>query len=147
MLLLLVCSFILLLLLLFLLVCWVPLPVRVRFRPSLLVSLLSLLLFLLDPAVASVSPRFTAQPSSLPPPSVAPKVPQASPSASFAATSYSHPTGLHVSVGSYPDTSGTSDYSPDNVLHYADDDVRSSKDDSDYNFRQGCVFQKLSRSD
>ena len=91
----------------------------------------------LDPMV---SPQFAAPPSSLPPPSVAPKVPRSSPAASFASTSSSRSVGPCVSVGSHPGTSHTSDYSPDDVLRYADDNVHSSKGESDSAFRQGCVL-------
>ena len=57
------------------------------------------------------------------------KVPQSSPSASFAAAS-SRSAGSHVSLDSHPGTWGTSGSSHEDVLHYVDDDVRSNKDDS-----------------
>ena len=82
----------------------------------------------LDSTISSVSPQFVAPPSSLPPHSVAPKVPWSSPSASYAARSSSCSAGPHVFIGSQPATSSTLDYSPDDVLQYVEDDVRSSYD-------------------
>ena len=46
------------------------------------------------------------------------------------------------SIGSQPGTSVTSDYSPDDVLHYPEDDVHSSKDDSNSPLLDKVVFAK-----
>ena len=47
-----------------------------------------------------------------------------------------------VCIGSHPSTSGISDFSLDDVLHYADDNVCSTKDDSDYSILDKVAFSK-----
>ena len=73
--------------------------------------------------------------------SAAPRVPDSAPSVSVNIPSSSGTAGPRVCVGSQPGTSGA--FSPYDVLRYADNDERCSKDDSDTPFDKAAFTKRF----